>query len=168
MIHVYWVSQAKRNSGFSVVCNSKMLHVLVSTNRTVSSERMLPRPLNLVAVWEALILWSFLATQSFLNFVWFAQANSREIYSLWPSIHSFLLFTGISGLPRNNGCVYHLSQVRNTFQYPLSKRVCKRLPKHVSRVVAFIIELYREYESRGRPCHCAAALCSLTRGAEIM
>ena len=47
---------------------------------------------------------------------------------------------------------------RNTFQYPLSKRVCKRLPKRLSRVVAFIIELYREYESRGRPCHCAAAL----------
>ena len=46
---------------------------------------------------------------------------------------------------------------RNTFQYPLSKRLCKCLPKHVSRVVAFIIELYREYESRGRPCHCAAA-----------
>ena len=38
---------------------------------------------------------------------------------------------------------------------PLSKRVCKRLLKRVSRVVAFIIELYREYESRGRPCHCA-------------
>ena len=50
---------------------------------------------------------------------------------------------------------------RNTFQYPLSKRVCKRL----SRVVAFIIELYREYESRGS--HCAAALRSFTRGAEL-
>ena len=54
-----------------------------------------------------------------------------------------------------NGCVYHLSQVRNTFQYPLSKGVCKRLPKRLSRVVAFIIELYREYESGGRPCHYA-------------
>ena len=53
---------------------------------------------------------------------------------------------------------------RNVFQYPLSKRVCKRL----SQVVAFIIELYHEYESRGRPCHCAAALRSLTRRAEIM
>ena len=31
---------------------------------------------------------------------------------------------------------------RNTFQYPLSKRVCKRLSKRLSRVVAFIIELY--------------------------
>ena len=61
-----------------------------------------------------------------------------------------------------------ISKSRNTFQYPLSKRVCKRLSKRVSRVVAFIIELYREYESRGRPCHCAAALRSLTRGAEIM
>ena len=50
------------------------------------------------------------------------------------------------------GCVYHLSKVRNAFQYPLSKRVYKRLPKRVSRVVAFITELYREYESRGRPC----------------
>ena len=37
-----------------------------------------------------------------------------------------------------NGCVYHLSQVRKcTFQYPLSKRVCKRLPKRVCRIVAF-------------------------------
>ena len=45
----------------------------------------------------------------------------------------------------------------------------KSLLKHVSRVViAFIIELYHEYESKGRPCHCAAVLCSLTRGAEIM
>ena len=44
-------------------------------------------------------------------------------------------------LQRILGCVYHLSQVRNAFQYPLSKRVCKRLPKHVSQVVAFIIEL---------------------------
>ena len=33
---------------------------------------------------------------------------------------------------------------RNTFQYPLSKRVCKRLSKRLSWVVAFIIELYRE------------------------
>ena len=53
------------------------------------------------------------------------------------------------------GCVYHLSQVRNTFQYPLSKRICKRLPP----VVAFIIKLYREYESRGGlvtgQLHCA-------------
>ena len=57
---------------------------------------------------------------------------------------------------------------RNTFQYPLSKRVCKCLSKRLSWVVAFIIELYREYESRGRPCHCATALRSLTRGAEIM
>ena len=56
---------------------------------------------------------------------------------------------------------------RNTFQYPLSKRVCKRLSKRLSRVAAFIIKLYREYESRGRPCHCAAALRSLTRRAEI-
>ena len=48
---------------------------------------------------------------------------------------------------------------RNTFQNPLSKRVCKRL----SRVVAFIIEIYREYQSRGRHCHCAAAWRSLTR-----
>ena len=30
------------------------------------------------------------------------------------------------------------------------------------------LELSRKYESRGRPCHCAAALRSLTRGAEIM
>ena len=65
-------------------------------------------------------------------------------------------------------CVYHHSQVRNTFQYPLSKRVCKRLSKRLFRVAAFIIELYREYESGGRPCHCAAALRSLTRGTEIM
>ena len=27
---------------------------------------------------------------------------------------------------------------------------------------------YREYESRGRPCHCAAALRSVTHGAEVM
>ena len=66
------------------------------------------------------------------------------------------------------GCVYHLSQVRNTFQYPLSKRACKCLPKRVSGVVAFIIELYLEYESRGMPCHCAAAVRSLTCEAEIM
>ena len=57
---------------------------------------------------------------------------------------------------------------RNTFQYPLSKRVCKRLMKRLSRVVAFIIELYREHESRRRHCHCAAALRSLTRRAEIV
>ena len=50
-----------------------------------------------------------------------------------------------------------------TFQYPLSKRICKRL----SGVVAFIIKLYCEYESRVRPCHCAAALHSLTRRADI-
>ena len=30
---------------------------------------------------------------------------------------------------------------RNTFQYPLSTRVCKRLSKRLSRVVAFIIDL---------------------------
>ena len=44
--------------------------------------------------------------------------------------------------------------------------VCKRPSKRLSRVVAFIIELYREYKSKGRPCHCAAALRSLTRGAK--
>ena len=44
------------------------------------------------------------------------------------------------------------------------QNVCKRL----SGVVAFIIEFDREYESRGRPRHCAAALRSLIRRAEIM
>ena len=29
---------------------------------------------------------------------------------------------------------------------------------HSETSLSFIIELYREYESRGRPCHCAAAL----------
>ena len=54
---------------------------------------------------------------------------------------------------------------RNTFQYPLSKRVYKRLSKRLSRVIAFIIDLSvsRVRESRGRPCHCAAALRSLIR-----
>ena len=39
-------------------------------------------------------------------------------------------------------------KLENTFQYPLSKRVCKRLQKHLSQVVAFIIELYGWYSRR--------------------
>ena len=73
----------------------------------------------------------------------------------------------IIGLQINIGCFIIFPKSRNTFQYPLSKRVCKRLPKRLSRVVAFIIELYRKYESRGRPCHCTAALRSLTHRAFV-
>ena len=65
-------------------------------------------------------------------------------------------------------CLSSFPRVETTFQYPLSTRVCNCLSKRLFRVVASIIELYCEYESRGRPCHCAAALRSLTRRAEIM
>ena len=52
---------------------------------------------------------------------------------------------------------------RNTFQYPISKRVYKRLSR---RVVAFIIELYIASEE-GLVTAWSAALRSLTRRAEI-
>ena len=59
---------------------------------------------------------------------------------------------------------------RNTFQYPLSKRIlyANAFQNAFLELLRIIIERYREYESWGRPCHCAAALRSLTRRAEIM
>ena len=43
----------------------------------------------------------------------------------------------------SKGAFITFPKSRNTFQYPLSKRVCKHLSKRLSRVVAFIIELSR-------------------------
>ena len=60
------------------------------------------------------------------------------------------------------GCIF-LS--RNSFQYPQSNRDSKRVSKRLSRVVAFIIDfsVSRVYESRGRLCHCGAALRNFIR-----
>ena len=55
-------------------------------------------------------------------------------------------------------------RVETRLQYPLAKRICKRL----SQVVAFINRSLSidEYESLGRLCHCAAALRSVIRSTQ--
>ena len=70
--------------------------------------------------------------------------------------------------PRLRLCLSSFPRVETRFNTQYQNAHANALAKRLSRVVAFIIELYREYESRGRPCHCAAALRSLNRRAEIM
>ena len=65
-------------------------------------------------------------------------------------------------------CLSSFPRVETRFNTHYQNAYANAFRNALSRVVAFIIELYREYESRGRPCHCAAALRSLTRRAEIM
>ena len=38
--------------------------------------------------WEYFIIWSFLETKIFSNCVYFAWAQGRNVYSLWPSKHA--------------------------------------------------------------------------------
>ena len=58
------------------------------------------------------------------------------VYHLYRNV--FLVQTRIRS---HFGCILLFPKSKNSFQYPLSKRVCKRLSKRLSRVVAFIIDL---------------------------
>ena len=69
---------------------------------------------------------------------------------------------GISIGNEKMGAFITFPKSRNTFQYPLSKRVCKRLSKRLSRVVAFIIELSRVRVAR-KALSLRSCIAQLTR-----
>ena len=67
LLAVYRVSQKRGNGRFSVLCNLKMLHVLISLDKISSSEKTDTK--NTEFVWVVFILWPFLETRSFSIFV---------------------------------------------------------------------------------------------------
>ena len=59
------------------------------------------------------------------------------------------------------GCIFLF---RNSFQYPQSNRDSKRFRNAFLELLRLSsISQYREYESRGRLCHCGAALRNFIR-----
>ena len=76
-VHVYRVSQKKRNGGFSVPCELKVLYLFTSLDQTSSAEENDTKIIKFD--WVILILWPFVKTQSFSNFAWFLQTDERRI-----------------------------------------------------------------------------------------
>ena len=82
------------------------------------------------SAWVIFRFWYILKEQSFYIILKFGSIkqiiSSGFCYfsrSMCFGLKLVAIIACILSFPYNLGCVYHLSQVRNTFQYPLSKRV---------------------------------------------
>ena len=74
---LYRVSQKKRNGGFSVPCELKVLYLFTSLNQTSSAEENDTKIIKFD--WVILILsWPFVKTQSFSNFAWFFDRWAKD------------------------------------------------------------------------------------------
>ena len=75
---VYRVSHKKRNTGFSVPCNLKVLCLFTSSNKATSAEEINTKIIEFG--WVILILWPFLKTQTFSYFAWFLRPMSEGFF----------------------------------------------------------------------------------------
>ena len=104
---IYRVSQKKRNGGFSVPCELKVLYLFTSLNQTSSAEENDTKIIKFD--WVILILWPFVKTQSFSNFAWFLRPMSEELCREWPFMWCFgeahwsvsTKETWFNGIPQN-------------------------------------------------------------------
>ena len=112
-ISLYWVSQKKRNGGFSVPCKLKVLYLFTSLDQTSSAEENDTKIIKFD--WVILILWPFVKTQSFSNFAWLLRPMSEGLCWEWPFI---VVFWG-SPLIRSNK--------KNTVQWDSPRHYNERL-----------------------------------------
>ena len=82
---LYQVSPKKRNAWFSLLWNLKILHILISSDKTLSSEKNDTKIIWFGSV--VLVLQPFFETQSFTNFV----KCARAIYNGYSSLSLFFL-----------------------------------------------------------------------------
>ena len=75
-MHIYRVSQKKRNGGFSVPCELKVLYLFMSLDQTSSAEEVDTKIIK--CGWVVLILCPFLEIRSFSNFAQFLRPMSEE------------------------------------------------------------------------------------------
>ena len=97
----------KRNNGFSVPCELKVLYFFTSLDKASSAEENDTKIIKFG--WVILILCPFLQIQSFSNFAWFFATDERRIVSrekpsIWCFVEAhwsvFLLLPRINGLPK--------------------------------------------------------------------
>ena len=74
---LYRVSQKKRNGGFSVPCELKVLYLFTSLDQTSSAEENDTKIIKFG--WVVLILCPFLEIRSFSNFTRFLRPMSEEL-----------------------------------------------------------------------------------------
>ena len=96
---IYRVSQKKRNGGFSVHCELKVLFIFTSLDGASSAEEN--DALIIQFGWVILILWPFLEIRSFSNFAGFLRRISGELWRDKPSIQCFCGSPLIRGNKRN-------------------------------------------------------------------
>ena len=104
---VYRVSQKKRNGGFSVPCELKVLYIFTSLDKTTSAEENDTKIVKFG--WVIWSLCTLLEIQSFSNFAGFLGPMSEEFcrdkqsirYHVEAHCSVFLLLPQINGLPQN-------------------------------------------------------------------
>ena len=74
---LYRVSPKKRNGGFSVPCELKVLYYFTPLDKASSAEENDTKIIKFC--WVSLILYSFLEMQSFSNFPWILRPMSEEL-----------------------------------------------------------------------------------------
>ena len=102
------MSHKKRNGGFSVQCELKVLNIFTSLDKASSAEEN--DAMIIQFGWVILILWPFLEIRSFSNFAGFLGRMSEEFCRDRQSIHRpveahcsvFLLLPRINGLPQKH------------------------------------------------------------------
>ena len=110
---LYRVSQKKRNGGFSVPSELKVLYLFTSKDQTSSAEENDTKIIKFG--WVVLILCPLLEMRSFINFAWYLRPMSEGLCWEWPFI---VVFWG-SPLIRVNK--------RNTVQWDSPKYYNERL-----------------------------------------
>ena len=96
---LYRVSQKKRNGGFSVHCELKVLYMFTSLDGAHFAEEN--DALIIQFGWVILILWPFLEIRSVSNFAGFLRRMSGELWRDKPSIRCFCGSPLIRGNKRN-------------------------------------------------------------------
>ena len=111
----------KRNGGFSVHCERKVLYVFTSLDKASSAEENDTYIIKFG--WAILILWPFLEIRSFSNFAGFLQPVSEELWRDKPFIRCFVEArwsvatkeTRNNGLPQDNVWIVCLDKILRSY-----------------------------------------------------